>query len=162
VADPAGKRRLAAFGCTDLEAPPRPIRPWVVRRWAVEVTCEEARAHLGVETQRPWSAQAITRTTPVLWALFSLGTLLALPLRQDAPIPRPVTAWYHKAEPTCADGLALVRRHRWSARSVVHSAPQAECVPFPRGAFELLLTGLPCAAELTKVECNVFAQLCAK
>ena len=40
---------MEAFFCTDLEATPVEILPWVVMRWSVEVTCEEARAHLGFE-----------------------------------------------------------------------------------------------------------------
>jgi hypothetical protein len=146
VADPEGKLRLEAFFCPDLQATPEQILAWVVMRWSVEVTFEEARAHLGVETQRQWSDQAMARTTPVLLVLFSLVSVLALPLSQDEPIPVPVTAWYHKAEPTFADGLALVRRHLWRARYLVNSAPQAEFGQFPREAFELWLTGLPLAA----------------
>ena len=92
------------------------ILPWVVRRWSVEVTFEEARAHLGLETQRQWSDLAIARTTPVLLALFSLVTGLALPRSEDTQLPVPATAWYHKAEPTFADCLAWVRGHRWRAR----------------------------------------------
>jgi hypothetical protein len=146
VADPEGKLRMEAFFCTDLQATPVEILQWVVRRWSVEVTFEEARAHLGVETQRQWSDQAIARTTPVLLALFSLVTVLALQLAQDKPIPVPVTAWYHKAEPTFADCLALVRRHLWRARYLVNSAPEPEFVQFAREAFDLWLTGLPSAA----------------
>jgi hypothetical protein len=97
-------------------------------RWSVEVTVEEARAHLGVETQRQWSDQAIARTTPVLLALCALVTVLALKLSRDEPIPVPVMAWYHKAEPTFADCLALVRRHLWRARYLVNSAPEPEFV----------------------------------
>jgi hypothetical protein len=48
-----------------------------LQRWQVEVTFEEARRHLGLETQRQWSAAAIRRTTPALLGLFSLVTLLA-------------------------------------------------------------------------------------
>jgi hypothetical protein len=146
VADPEGKLRLEAFFCTDLQATPEQILAWVVMRWSVEVTFEEVRAHLGWETQRQWSDQAIARTTPVLLALFSLVTMLALKLSRDEPIPVPVTAWYHKVEPTFVDCLALVRRHLWRARYLVNSAPQAEFVQFPREAFDLLLTGLPPAA----------------
>ena len=64
-------------------------------RWSVEVTCKEARAHLGLATQRHWSDQAIARTTPVLLALFSRVTVLALTLSPDGNIPVPMTAWYH-------------------------------------------------------------------
>jgi DDE superfamily endonuclease len=66
VADPEGKLRMEAFFCTDLEATPVEIVQWVVMRWSVEVTFEEARAHLGLETQRQWSALSIARATPVL------------------------------------------------------------------------------------------------
>jgi DDE superfamily endonuclease len=146
VADPEGKLRMAAFFCTDLEATPVEILPWVVMRWSVEVTFEEGRAHLGLETQRQWSDQAIARTTPILLALFSLVTVLALRLSQDGQIPVPVTAWYHKAEPTFADCLALVRRHLWRARYLVNSTPQAECMPFPREVLDLLIHDVPLAA----------------
>ncbi len=42
---------------------------WFRQRWQVEVTFEEVRAHLGVESQRQWSDLAILRTTPALLAL---------------------------------------------------------------------------------------------
>ena len=43
-----------------------------VHHWQSEVTFQEARAHLGVETQQQWSDLAIERTTPVLLGLYSL------------------------------------------------------------------------------------------
>jgi hypothetical protein len=146
VADPEGKLRMEAFFCTDLEAPPEQLLPWVVMRWSVEVTVEEGRAPLGRETPRPWSDQAIARTTPVLLGLFSLVTGLALRLSQDGQRPVSVTAWYHQEEPTFSDCLALVRRHLGRARYWVNSTLQAECVQFPLDAFEHLLAGLPLAA----------------
>jgi hypothetical protein len=146
AADPEGKRRMEAFCCTDLEATPVEILQWVVMRWSVEVTFEEGRAHLGLETQRQWADLAIARTTPVLLALFSLVTVLALQLSQDGQIPVPVTAWYHKTEPTFADCLALVRQYLWRARYLMNSAPKADIMQFPREALELLIHGLPSAA----------------
>jgi hypothetical protein len=146
VCDPERKLRMEAFFCTDLQATPAQILEWVVMRWSVEVTFEEARAHLGVETQRQWSDRAIARTTPVLLALFSLVTLMALRLSQSGPIPVQATAWYHKGEPTFADCLTLVRRHLWCARYLVNSAVEADCVQFPREVVELLINGFPLAA----------------
>jgi hypothetical protein len=98
---------------------------------------------------------AIARTTPVLLALFSLVTVLALRLSQDGQIPVPMTAWYRKAEPTFTDCLVLVRRHLWRARYLVNSVAEAKCVQFPREAFELLINGFPLAASLAKVEGRV-------
>jgi DDE superfamily endonuclease len=146
VCDPEGKLRMEAFFCTDLQATPVEILQWVVMRWSVEVTFEEARTHLGLETQRQWSDRAIARTTPSLLALFSLVTVLALKLSHSGEIPVAVTAWYRKAEPTFADCLTLVRRHLWRAQYLVNSAPEPEFVQFPREAFELWLTDLPVAA----------------
>ena len=146
VCDPQGKLRMEAFFCTDLQATPGQILAWVVMRWSVEVTFEEARAHVGLGTQRQWSDLAIARTTPVLLALFSLVTLLAWRLSQGGPMPVETTAWYHKTEPTFVDCLALVRRHLWRARYLVNSAAEPEFVQFPREAFELLLTCLRLAA----------------
>ena len=146
VADPEGKLRMEACFCTDLQATPEQILAWVVMRWSVEVTCEEARTHLGLETPRQWSALAMARTTPVLLGLFSLVTVLALQWSGDGQIPVPVTAWYHKDEPTFSDGLALVRPHLWRARSSVHSTLQGACMQFPQAALDLLIHGVPLAA----------------
>jgi len=77
IRDPQGKFATQALLCTDLQAAPGQILAWFVQRWQLEVTFEEARRHLGLETQRPWSDRAIARTTPALLGLFSLVTLLA-------------------------------------------------------------------------------------
>ena len=146
VRDPAGKLSDAAFFCTDVHATPKQILHWVVMRWSVEVTFEEARAHLGVETQRQWTDKAIARTTPVLLGLFSLVTVLALRLCPEGRLPVADAAWYRKPEATFTDCLAVVRQQIWRARYLVNSAPQADLVQFPREAFEALLNDLPLAA----------------
>jgi hypothetical protein len=115
-------------------------------RWAVEITCEEARAHLGFETPRQWSAKAIAPTPPVLLGRFSLVTLLALQLSQRDPLPVSATAWDRKVEPTFTAGLALGRQHLWRVRYGVNSTPEAESMPCPPEVFDLLIHGLPLAA----------------
>ncbi|MGH6612080.1 MAG: IS701 family transposase, partial [Burkholderiaceae bacterium] len=131
VRDPEGKLRDEAFGCTNMAATPEQILGWVVQRWSVEVTFEEARAHLGMETQRQWSEHAIARTTPVVLGLFSLVVLLCVRLQPDGQIPLNPAAWYAKREATFTDCLALVRQHLWRSRYLVNSAPQAELVQIP-------------------------------
>ena len=83
VRDPSGEKEPQAFLCTDLEADPVDILRWFVRRWRTETTFEEARRHLGMETQRQWSDLAILRTTPALLGLFSLVTLWASQLAAE-------------------------------------------------------------------------------
>src|SRR5216684_1184764 len=113
IRDPKGKFRTQALLCTDLKADPGQIIKWFVLRWQVEVTYHEVREHLGVETQRQWSDLAILRTTPALLGLFSLVTLLAHQHTRRRKLPIRQTAWYHKAQPTFSDALALVRRQIW-------------------------------------------------
>ncbi len=104
---------IQALLCTDIERTPEQIVTWFVRRWCVETTFGEVRAHLGVETQRQWSDRAIARTTPCLLGLFSIVTLLAgrLPARQRRSAM--TAAWYPKTCPTFSDALAAVRRAIW-------------------------------------------------
>ena len=77
VRDPQHRFAPQALLCTDPGRTPKQILLWFIQRWQLEVTFQETRTHLGVETQRQWSDQAIARTTPCLLALFSLVTLLA-------------------------------------------------------------------------------------
>jgi len=118
IRDPENRFAPQALLCTDLPRDPAQIVSWFVRRWCVEVTFQEVRAHLGVETQRQWSDKAVARTTPCLLALFSIVTLLAarLPARQRQRIA--ATAWYPKPQPTFSDALAAIRRALWREQSL--------------------------------------------
>ena len=146
VRDPEGKSPDAAFLCTNLQASPPQILAWVVMRWSLEVTFAEARAHLGLETQRQWSDRAIARTTPVLFGLFSFVTLLALRFCPSGQLPVETTAWYHKSQASFSDCLLLVRRQLWQVQYLENSAPTADLVQFPRETLACLLDDLPLAA----------------
>jgi hypothetical protein len=144
--DPDGKLRDEVFACTKLDATPAQIIEWVVMRWSVETTFEEAREHLGLETQRQWSNLAIARTTPCLLGLFSLVVLLTQRLQPDGQVPVLAAAWYQKKEATFSDCLILVRKHLWRSLNYVNSAPQAESVSFPAPVWEHWLSCLAGAA----------------
>jgi hypothetical protein len=116
VRDPSGEKEPQAFLCTDLEAEPADILRWFVRRWRTETTFEEARRHLGMETQRQWSDLAILRTTPALLGLFSLVTLWASQLAAERGPAVECARWYPKPLPTFGDALALIRRELWAAQ----------------------------------------------
>ena len=77
IRDPQGSFATQALLCTNPSADPTQILEWFVLRWQLEVTFQEVRTHLGVETQRQWSDLAIARTTPVLLGLFSWTALAA-------------------------------------------------------------------------------------
>ena len=105
----------------------------------MEVTCEEVRAHLGMETQRQWNDRAIARTTPALLSLYSIVTLAAqLLLEQGATCVRS-TAWYHKTRPTFADAIAWVRRQVWEHIHFSMSHQETDMIQIPRALFECFI-----------------------
>jgi hypothetical protein len=94
VKDPTGKQDPQCFLSTDQSLSAEEILGFFHLRWQVEVTFQEVRTHLGVETQRQWSEKAIERTTPLLLGLFSVVTLLAKQLLESgAEIPVRRSAW---------------------------------------------------------------------
>jgi hypothetical protein len=114
---------------------PEQILAWFVLRWQLEVTFQEARAHLGLETQRQWSDQAIARTTPTLLGLFSVVTLLAHELGAEEGLPVRQASWYQKAQPTFADALAGVRQCLWPQTHFSMSHSETEMVKIPTALF---------------------------
>jgi hypothetical protein len=82
-----------------------------VQRWQLEVTFEESRRHLGIETQRQWSDQAIDRTTPCIFASFSMICLIAFQLTKEKneEITIQQASWYKKSTVTFSDVINYLR-----------------------------------------------------
>jgi hypothetical protein len=116
VIDPTGEQPPTPLFSTNLALSPAQIVELYVSRWSLEVTFEEARAHLGFESQRQWSKPATTRTTPVLLALFSLTCISAFHLHSLAPLSPANTAWYFKSNLAFSDLLEAVRVSLWRSR----------------------------------------------
>jgi len=146
IRDPQDLFEPQALVTTGLTHTPTRILAWFVRRWRMEVTFEEARAHLGVETQRQWNDWAIARTTPALFGLYSLVALMAHGVFQaEGPLLR-TTAWYIKERPTFSDALAVIRAEVWRACHFSMSAFTGEMVKIPRSLFERLTDAVCYAA----------------
>ncbi len=146
VRDPLGKLETQAFFATDQTVTPVQIVEWFVLRWSEDVTFEEAREHLGLETQRQWSTLAIERAPPILLGVFLLVTLLAQRLTEGAELPVRTAAWYRKTEATFADALALVRQALWSTMKFTNSAAQTRVIPIPSSVLHGLVDTLCYAA----------------
>jgi hypothetical protein len=146
VRDPIGELQPQAFLCTDLDAAAVDILQWFVSRWQLEVTFQDARAHLGVETQRQWSDLAILRTTPALLGLFSLVTLWAHDLAAEAPLAPATAAWYPKSHCTFSDAIAAVRRQIWQHQSSCMSRRPADVIKIPRQLWQRAANALAYAA----------------
>jgi hypothetical protein len=130
--DPQGKCDAQAFLCPDLDVPAPQRLAWVVQRWHVEGTFAEARAPLGIETQRQWSDKALARTTPALVGLYALMPLFARQLIDAGQLPTRSAAWYPKQQATFSDTIALVRRHLWSGQYFARSQDNSEMLKVPR------------------------------
>jgi hypothetical protein len=140
IRDPQNEYETIALLSTTLELDPLQMINWFVQRWQVEVTFEEVRLHLGVETQRQWSDNAIARTTPVLLGLFSWITLAAHLLVERAQLSVRQAAWYVKERPTFSDALSAVRQQLWFPATIFSmSSPEPEMVQIPRPLFDRLV-----------------------
>ena len=130
VRDPDGKRAPQAFFSTDVTLEPADIIALYVRRWQIEVTFAETRAHLGVETQRQWTDNAIARTTPALLGLYSLVSLWACDLFTSASTAY-AAAWYRKTSLTFSDAIGAVRLQLWVGDINQQSPPNREPQKIP-------------------------------
>lgn len=148
VKTPNGKNEAEAFFSTDIDLAPAQIIRYFVLRWNIEVTFEETRAHLGVETQRQWSDNAIARTTPLLMGLFSFVTLTALKMHCIKPLlSQEVASWYDKkGELTFSDVLAVIKRSIWSKKYFLKSQEQLDFNKYNDEAINSLIYQLSLAA----------------
>jgi hypothetical protein len=144
--DPQGRFKPQALLATNLAYTCEQMLAWCVRRWTMEVTFEEARAHLGMETQRQWNDRAIARTTPALVSLYSIITLTAELLIEKGAACVRNTAWYGKTRPTFSDAIALVRRQLWDHIHFSTSQQETELIQIPRAVLERLTEALCYAA----------------
>jgi hypothetical protein len=148
VKTPNGKNEAETFFSTNVDLEPTRIINYFVLRWNIEVTFEETRAHLGVETQRQWSDKAIARTTPLLMGLYSFVTLVAFKINQIKGLASMETAsWYDKkGELTFSDILALVRRDIWLQKTFSKSENKPDLRKYTDKTINTLIYQLSMAA----------------
>ena len=100
----SSKAKAEAFFSTSSEHDIKYIIETYVARWPIEVTFEESRRHLGIETQRQWCDKSIDRETPAIFASFSLINLIALKMTsENEKIQIKQASWYKKKEATFSD-----------------------------------------------------------
>jgi hypothetical protein len=137
VHDLQGTHRDEYFFSTDPAIPPEQIVSLYTGRWSIEVTFQEARAHLGFATPRNWSKKSVLRTAPCLLGLYSVISLIFhRHLRGRKPQPMSL-AWYSKKEVTFSDALTCVRRLCW--QEVFESPPKHGVVKNLSGQLKALL-----------------------
>jgi hypothetical protein len=113
VVDPTGEMDPLPLMSTDVNLTAGKIIELYVDRWGIEVTFQETREHLGVETQKQWSDKAIARTTPILMALYSMVCLIGHRLNEEKAIFAEKAAWYEKETVSFSDLLKAFRVTLW-------------------------------------------------
>lgn len=111
IKDPNNENEAIVLFSTNIKHSPKRIIEIFVSRWPIEVTFEESRRHLGIETQRQWSDKGIERTTPCIFGSFSIIVLMAHKLSKEtnSKIPIQETSWYNKDYLTFSDILCYVK-----------------------------------------------------
>jgi hypothetical protein len=146
ICDPHRRFAPQALLATNPQLTPIQLVTYVVRRWQMEATFEEARAHRGVESQRLWSDRVTARTMPAWLALYSLVTLMVANLIGTHPIPVRTAAWYRKAHASFSAPSALVCHCWWRRCHFSTAQAEADVVKIPRSLFGRLTDALCYAA----------------
>ena len=112
-----------------------------VGRWHIEVTFEEMREHLGLETTRGRAQYTVLRVEP---CLFLLHTQIAfwysqLPECQSGMIH---VCWRGKATITFSDAIASVRRHLWDVHLFQQPRIRTHFEKLPRPTRNAILDAL--------------------
>jgi hypothetical protein len=137
----------AFFFSSDPEMAAARIVEYYSRRWNIEVTFEESRALLGLETTRHWCRQSVLRVTPILLGLFSAVVLIWKELPQECQqLIVSGTPCYSKSSVTFADVLGAVRRVLWEQALLEHPY-KSECLSqLPENLRRTILWHLSAAA----------------
>lgn len=110
VRDDHGHHADECLFSTDTSMSPQQIISLYTLRWSIEVTFEEVRAYLGLETTRQRVKNSVMRMAPCLLGLY---TVVSLAFANEAARHRvtPITnAWYPKDDITFSDALIHLRR----------------------------------------------------
>ena len=146
VRDAFGEFDPQAVLSANQEIAPKQIVEWFIKRWQVEVTFEESRRHLGIETNRQWSEKAVNRTTPCLFGLFSLIAMMAEELSKAGKLQINSAVWYEKEVATVSDAVGCVRQQIWEYQSFQTSKNEYEMIKIPRSFLKTLTDTLCFAA----------------
>lgn len=112
VRDQEGTHRDEYFYTTDPALSLESIVGYYTRRWNIETTFQEARAHLGLETTRGWCRRTVQRAAPCLFGLYTIVALLFANLPEEKR--RGAVYWPGKSHVTFSDAITVVRQWLWS------------------------------------------------
>ena len=130
VRDPNGRRKDAAFCCTDLGVSAAFLLETYACRWILEVTFFLLKGLLGFDEPQNQTALAVRRTAPFAGLVFALIVLwYAAELQAGRMATWTVRPWYQrKAAPSFADVLATLR-HAGTTAAAAWQPPAGVLTP---------------------------------
>lgn len=141
VHDLSGHHRDEYLYSTDISMNAKQIIEAFVGRWDIEVTFEEMREHLGLETTRGRSRNTVLRVEPCLFLLYSLIAFWYAQLGKTAIWYR----WHGKTSITFTDAITAVRRSAWETCLFQQAPLGGHIEKLPREAKKLVLDALSLA-----------------
>jgi DDE superfamily endonuclease len=112
VHDPISERS-DYFYSTNQKLSPRRIIEMFAARWSLEVTFQEMKQHLGLESTPQRTRRSVLRAAPCLMGCFSVITLIYNACNRNKPALPRQTLCHHKSQPTFSDALFTVRKLLW-------------------------------------------------
>lgn len=111
VHDISGNHRDEYLYSTDPKMSVKRLIESFVGRWDIEVTFEEMREHLGLETTRGRCEKTVLRAEPSLFLLYSLIAYWYVQLPKSEQVIH--ISWEGKQHVTYSDAITSVRRNAW-------------------------------------------------
>lgn len=112
VRDLTGTHREEYFFSTDPSMTPQQIIEIYTQRWSIEVTFQDMRSSLGLETTRGRTENTVLRAAPGLFGLYSIVAILYAQLPQSQKRAGRVE-WVGKQDVSFSDAIRSVRRSLW-------------------------------------------------
>ena len=142
VHDLTGHHRDEYFYSTQPATSASDIIEAFVGRWDIEVTFEEMREHLGLETTRGRTRNTVLRVEPCLFLLHALITFWysQLPKSHSGQIR---VRWHGKTKITFSDAITDVRRCLWDESLFQHPKIRCHMKKLPRSARNAILMHSP-------------------
>lgn len=141
IRDLKGKLRDESFYTTDLAMTAQEIIRHFVERWTIEVTFEESKRFLAVESTRNRKKESVLRSFPLLMGLFSLISLWYFD-RSKRPEVSTAQSWYHKEQPTFADAIGAMRKDIWDLNLFSMFTKNHDIKKIPRGFMAFISNSL--------------------
>ena len=145
VHDLEGAHQDGYFFSTDATMTPQEIVEIFTGRWSIEVTFQEVRAYLGLDTTRGWSQRTVLRAAPGLFGLYTI-VALAWDALMAGKTRKASTKPTQNPDATFSDAITAVRRHLWRDWVFQRAGHAAAFQKLPRQFCELIMCALAPAA----------------